>query len=82
MRGHLSGDRELLPFPAGGEPGGNGEPCGFAVQANFDEGMPIDSAELDTVESFLLAEILALLGEGTAAQEAPQRTRKRPKVLR
>lgn len=81
MHGLLSGDRELLSFSGGDEPFGNDKPCGFAVQANFDEALPIGPAELDALEAFLLTEILALM-EDKATQETPQRTRKRPKVLR
>ena len=88
MHGHLSGDRELLPFPAGGEPAGNGDPCALAVRVDFDEALPIGPAELDALEAFLMPQILALLNEETAApppakdSEGPQISAIRKRRLR
>jgi hypothetical protein len=66
MRGHLSGDRELLSISAGGEPAGNDNPCALAVLGDFDESLPIGPAELDALEAFLMPQILALLKEDSA----------------
>lgn len=63
MRGHLSGDRELLPFPTSDHAAGNDNACALAVQANFNESLPIGPAELDAIEAFLMPQILALLAD-------------------
>jgi hypothetical protein len=80
MRGHPSGNRELLSFSAGGQPAGNNNPCGLAVRVDFDESLPIGPAELDAFEAFLMPQILALLAErpaipartGSMDSEVPQ----------
>ena len=84
MHGPLSGDRELLSFPAGGKPAGNDNACAPAVRADFDETFPISPAELDAIEAFLMPQIRMLLGDvcelssrsGSLDSEVPQSVRK------
>ncbi|KAB1085052.1 hypothetical protein F4V91_00525 [Neorhizobium galegae] len=80
MRGHLSGDRELLPFPTSDHAAGNDNACALAVQANFNESLPVGPAELDAIEAFLMPQILKMLTDlcelptrpGRADSEEPQ----------
>jgi hypothetical protein len=80
MRGHLSGDRELLSFPTSDRAAGNDNACALAVQANFNENLPIGPAELDAIEAFLMPQILAMLADicelpgrpGRSDSEEPQ----------
>jgi hypothetical protein len=81
MRGHLSGNREALPFSAGGNTAGNDNPCMPAVRLDFGDSFPVGSAELDALEAFLMPQILALLEEkarpDSEAPQSPGRTENR-----
>lgn len=84
MHGPLSGDRELLSFPAGGKPAQNDNSCAPAVRADFDKTFPISPAELDAIEAFLMPQIRMLLADicdlssrsGSLDSEVPQSVRK------
>ncbi len=81
MRGPLSGDRELLSFPAGENAAGNDNSCAPGVRADFDESFPIGAAELDAIEAYLMPQIKILLAgncelppqSGPKDSEVPQR---------
>jgi hypothetical protein len=73
MRGHLSGDRELLSFPTSDRAAGNDNACALTVQANFNENLPIGPAELDVIEAFLMPQILALLDDFRELPTRPAR---------
>ncbi len=84
MHGPLSGDRELLSFPAGGKAAGNDNSCAPAVRADFDEAFPISTDELDAIEAFLMPQIRMLLADicelssqsGPLDSEVPQSAKK------
>lgn len=79
MHGPLSGNRELLSFLEGMPPSGDGDPCALAVQADFDDRLPVGPAELDAFEAFLMPQILALL-HGTPAHSPADTDSEAPRI--